>query len=284
MLGVLIGIEPNHETPARDDNAGSAEIIELGRSLFFDPVLSDDGVISCATCHMPERAFAGETAVPSGVHGRSGRRNAPSILNRHETTIQFWDGRAGSLEEQALMPIENETEFGSTIEEVIERLKSDADYPRRFESSFEDGITPENIARAIASFERTLIADESPADRFMAGEFTALSEPARRGKWIFESSGRCWRCHSGRHFSDEKFHNTGVGLSAEPPDLGRFEVTGVEADRGAFKTPALRNVALTAPYMHDGSMKTLREVIEFYRDGGRANPNLDPLHGTRQSL
>lgn len=271
---IVPGADDRTRDETRDDRSAA---VALGRLLFFDPILSTDGTVSCATCHIPERAFAGTDPVAVGVQNRTGRRNAPTLLNRSDGQLQFWDGRASSLEEQALMPIESETEFGSSIADVLTRLRGNKTYTVLFEQSFRDGITADNLARSIAEYERTLIADDSPVDRFMQAEFTALTDSARRGKWIFESSGRCWRCHSGANFTDEKFHNTGVSWGASPPDLGRFEVTAIETDRGAFKTPSLRNVALTAPYMHDGSMDTLRDVVEFYRDGGIANPHRDPL-------
>jgi len=252
-------------------------IIALGEALFFDPVLSDDGTVSCATCHVPERAFSGSDLVAIGVHGRAGRRNAPSILDRASSASQFWDGRAATLEEQIRMVIVSDVEFGTTLAAAVERVRQTPEYLEHFDRAFDDGLTGDNLVRAIAAFERTLVSGESPADRFMQPDFAAISESARRGKWIFESTGQCWRCHSGRAFTDEKFHNTGVGSDRAEPDLGRFEVTGADADRGAFKTPSLRNIALTAPYMHDGSIARLREVLEFYRGGARPNANLDSL-------
>ena len=251
-------------------------VVDLGRALFFDPILSRDGSISCASCHKPEHAFADTRPLSEGVGGAKTRRNAPSLLGR-SAGPQFWDGRAATLEAQVIHPIENELEMASSVEDVIARIAAHDTYPARFDAHYADGVTIDNLAHAIAAFERTLAAGESPADRFMRSEFKALSEEARKGKWIFESTGNCWKCHSGKNFTDELFHNTGIGFGAHPRDLGRFEVTGNEADRGAFKTPGLRNVALTAPYMHDGSMATLRDVVEFYVKGGEANPHLDEL-------
>ena len=265
------------EIPTPDDNPLSVNRIELGRRLFFDAILSEDGSTSCSTCHLPERAFAGDKPKAIGIHGREGRRNAPSILNRALGTSQFWDGRAATLEEQALQPIQSSTELGSSIDAVLERLKSREEYRRAFNNAFLDGITADNVARALASFERSLLTGDSPVDRFRTNDFIALSDEQRQGLWLFESRGQCWRCHSGPNFADERFHNTGVSWGAEPADLGRFEVTNDDSDRGKFKTPTLRNVALTGPYMHDGSIATLREVVQFYSRGGNDNPNLDPI-------
>ncbi len=265
------------EIPAPADNPLTVNRIELGRRLFFDAILSEDGSTSCSTCHLPERAFAGDKPKAIGVMGRQGRRNVPSILNRALGTSQFWDGRAATLEEQALQPIQSPTELGSSIDAVLERLQAHPEYPAAFNAAFTDGVTADNLARAIAGFERSLLTGDSAVDRFRTNEFVALTDAERQGLWIFESRGQCWRCHSGPNFTDERFHNTGVSWGAEPTDLGRFEVTNDDSDRGKFKTPTLRNVALTAPYMHDGSIATLREVVEFYSRGGNDNPNLDPI-------
>jgi cytochrome c peroxidase len=248
---------------------------ELGRRLFFDPLLSSNGATSCATCHQPAYGFSSPEAVVAGASGKRGRRNAPSLMNRRWGTSQFWDGRAESLEHQALEPIENPAELDSNVDEVLGKLAAHEDYPSLFDKAFADGITRTNLAAALATFERLLISGDSPIDRFVAAQASAnLTRSERQGLWIYESKGRCWRCHSGPNYTDESFHNTGVSWGTD--DLCRFEFTGDESHRGQFKTPTLRNVALTAPYMHDGSMATLRDVVEFYDRGGNDNPHLDP--------
>jgi cytochrome c peroxidase len=257
------------------ENPVTAGKVALGRKLFFDPLLSVDRTISCATCHDPRHGMAASEPAALGVMGRRGRRNAPTVFNTALGRTFFWDGRATSLEEQALKPIENPTELGSGVDEVLRRLRDDADYDARFAAEFADGVTAVNLARAIASFERSLLAGDTRVDRFLAAQDRTLTTAERQGLWLFDSRGRCWMCHAGPNFSDGKFHNTGVSWGKEPLDLGRFEVTQHDADRGRFKTPTLRGVAHTAPYMHDGSIKTLREVIEFYNRGGGRNPNLD---------
>ena len=269
------GLEPQRPVPQR--NPLTEVKVELGRALFFDTILSANRDLSCATCHEPQHGFAQARALPVGHNGQVGRRNAPTLLNRAYGKAFFWDGRAATLEEQALRPIESEQELAAGVDEVVRRLHDSPQHRRQFEAAFEDGVTAENLARAIASFERTLLAGDSPVDRFRAADFSALTESERQGLWLFESRGHCWRCHSGPNFSDEKFHNTGVSWGKMPADLGRYEITGVDEDRGRFKTPTLRGVALTAPYMHDGSIATLEEVVDFYNRGGGKNPHLDPL-------
>lgn len=263
--------------PIPEDNPLTPEKIALGRQLFFDPVLSKNRSISCSSCHLPDHGFSGNTSVATGLDGRKGRRNAPSLLNRAYGRSLFWDGRAATLEAQALQPIQNPAEMGASLNDVLERLRADAHYVKSFQIVFRDEISATNIAKAIASFERTLLTGNSAVDRFRNGEVAALSDSARQGLWLFESRGLCWKCHSGRNFTDEKFHNTGVAWGKNPSDHGRFEADGNDEHRGSFKTPTLRNVAETGPYMHDGSMATLREVVEFYSRGGTPNPNYDPI-------
>jgi len=273
-LSAPLGLEAS--LPIPEDNPLTPERIALGKKLFYDPILSQSGTISCSSCHLPERGFASDAALSAGIEGKKGRRNAPSLFNRLYAASLFWDGRVSSLEAQALEPIQNPVEMGSSLEAVLERLRANADYRQAFKLAFSDGISTQNLARAIASFERTLLSGNSPVDRFRNSQFSALSDSARQGLWIFESKGLCSKCHSGRNFTDEKFRNTGVSWGKAPNDSGRFEVTGHEADRGRFKTPTLRDVSKTAPYMHDGSLVSLREVVEFYNRGGVPNPNLDP--------
>lgn len=260
--------------------------VNLGRRLFFDPALSVDGTTSCATCHRPENAFSSPLTLPKGVGDRIAKRHAPAILNRHLGSVQFWDGRMTTLEEQALQPIETENELANTIEAVLKTLSESPEYRTAFDAAFTDGITKENLAKAIASFERIIITAESPIDRFVTARESVLTKAQRQGLWLYESKGGCWQCHAGQNYSDEQFHNTGVSWGKG--DLGRFEHTGEESHRGQFKTPTLRNVGMTAPYMHDGSIKSLREVVEFYNDGGTHNAHLDskmkPLELTEQEI
>ncbi len=266
------------------DNSIDAEKVRLGRKLFFDPILSADNQVACATCHRPELAFADNQKIARGIQGRVGKRNAPTIINRGYGKIFSWDGRAATLEEQVLMPITNPAELGSDLAELLAELRADDSYVRDFHRVFggdeqtpERAITDSNLAKAIAAFERSLVFGDSEVDRFRSAEYEALSQAARQGMWIFESRGGCWKCHSGENFSDEEFHNTGVGFGESDRDTGRFEQTKDPRDRFHFKTPTLRGIELTAPYMHDGSVATLREVVEFYNRGGAPDdPDLDP--------
>ena len=262
------------------------QIVNLGRKLFFDPALSVDGSTSCATCHRPEHGFSSPLKLPTGVADREAKRHAPAILNRHLGSIQFWDGRMETLEEQALQPIETENELANSIEAVLKMLAESDEYKKAFDAAFDDGVTKENLAKAIANFERTLITAESPIDRFVTARESVLTKSQRQGLWLYESKGGCWQCHTGQNYADEKFHNTGVSWGVG--DLGRSEHTGDESHTGQFKTPTLRNATLTGPYMHDGSIKTLREVVEFYNKGGTENPHLDakikPLNLTEQEI
>ncbi|MBI1914885.1 MAG: c-type cytochrome [Planctomycetes bacterium] len=265
------------ERPVPKDSPLTEARVRLGRKLFFDPVLSADGTVACATCHAPEHGFAGPGGRPRGIRGRQTSRKAPSLFNRAYGSAFFWDGRAAALEEQALRPIADPDEMGSTVEGAVTRLKDRKDYRALFAAAFDDGVTAANLAKALASFERVLLRGDSRVDRFRRkGEHDALTAPERHGLWLYESKARCWKCHGGANFTDEAYHNTGVSWGNDRPDLGRGAVTRKDADKGKFKTPTLRGVALTGPYMHDGSLKTLEDVIEFYNRGGSANANLDP--------
>lgn len=264
--------------PVPADNPLTADRVRLGRKLFFDPILSGDRTVSCASCHLPEKGFSGGDSYAVGVGGKQTRRRSPSIVNRAFGTAFFWDGRAATLEEQALKPIADPGEMGNTVAEAVARLKADAAYADAFGKAFPDvGVTATTLAKAIASFERVLVRGDSPVDRFRReGRASDLTDEALHGFWLYESKGACWKCHGGPNFADDRFHNTGVSWGKMPPDLGRFEVTKADADRGRFKTPTLRGVSLTAPYMHDGSLKTLDDVVEFYDKGGTPNPHLHP--------
>jgi cytochrome c peroxidase len=259
------------------DNPLTDARVRLGRRLFFDPLLSADRTVACVSCHQPEHGFASPAARGRGIRGQTTPRKPPSLFNRAYGTAFFWDGRAATLEEQALQPIDNPTELGTGVAEVVRRLRADDDYRGRFEAAFPDGVTAANVGRALAAFERLLLRGNSKVDRFRrSGDHEALTAAERHGLWLYESKGRCWRCHTGANFTDEHYHNTGVSWGKEPLDLGRFAVTKDEADRGKFKTPTLRGVSLTGPYMHDGSLATLQDVVKFYNKGGGTNPHLDP--------
>lgn len=288
--------------------------IELGRKLFFDSRLSADGTISCSTCHKPELGFADGKAVAEGVGGKTGARNSMSLLNVTFANELFWDGRAATLEEQAVQPLINPVEMGNpSYQSVVERLRAIPEYVTEFRRTYGGEITIERVGMALASFERTLVSGDSPVDRFMAGDETALSEEARRGFAIFRGRGRCSRCHTFSEqmpfFTNFAYQNTGVAanhpnfeslarraaaaaasdrskelleaLGREPggQELGRILVTHQLFDLGAYRTPSLRNIAITGPYFHDGSAKTLAEVVRFYNQGGGANINIEPeLH------
>jgi cytochrome c peroxidase len=269
----LLGLPPR--APA--DDPGAAAVVALGARLFEDPLLSSDASIACVSCHRPALGFADEARFSRGAHGRTTARNTPTLLNRAFGTRFMWDGRAASLEEQVLLPIENPLEMDLPLEQALARLDADPRYRAEFEAALGAPPTRAGLARALAAFVREQVLGDSPVDRFRAGAFEELGDAERAGLWFFESRGGCWRCHSGANFSDEDFHNTGVGADSGTSDAGRAAVTGAPEDHGRFKTPTLRGVALTAPYMHDGSLATLAEVVEFYRGGGRANANLDPL-------
>jgi cytochrome c peroxidase len=260
------------------------ERVRLGRWLFYDKRISADGSISCATCHKPENAFSEDSPVSTGIHGQKGGRKAPSFVNLAWTLYPhfFWDGRAKSLEEQALGPIANPLEMGNTHDAMVNSLGKIRAYSGYFRQAFgEDAITKERVAKAIADYERTRMSGNSAWDRWQKKrDQAAVSDKVKKGhELFFFGKASCNQCHLGQNFTDNSFHNLGVGYDAAAKkfaDTGRFAVTNSESDRGAFKTPTLRDVSKHAPYMHDGSLKTLREVVEFYNRGGNKNPTLDP--------
>jgi cytochrome c peroxidase len=291
------------------DNPLTPARIELGRKLFFDARLSADGKISCATCHKPEQGFADGKPVAEGIGGKLGTRNSPSLLNAMFNPGQFWDGRTNTLEEQAIQPLVNPLEMGEqTHEQIVKRLRDLPDYVAEFQRVFNAPLTIERVGQAIAAYERTLVAGEAPLDRYLAGDQRALSEAAQRGFVLFRGQARCTRCHTFTErlpfFTDFDYHNTGVAARhpafarlakealsiAEQPnakalidklalreggqELGRMLVSYQILDLGSYRTPSLRNIALTAPYFHDGSAKTLADVVRFYNEGGKDNPNL----------
>ncbi len=267
------GFETLDYTPPADTEAQAS----LGRRLFFDPILSVDRTVTCASCHRPDHGFADPRPTSFGVRGQRTTHNAPALLNRGLGTAFMWDGRATTLEEQVLQPIENPLEMDLDLDAAIERLTREGDYSQEFQDAFGTAPDRDGLARALAAFVRRLWLGDSPVDRFRSGQVDALTSAERAGLWLYESRGGCWRCHSGPNFTDEGFHNTGLGYVDGDLQAGREGVTDQDGDRGAFKTPTLRGLAQTGPYMHDGSMETLREAVEHYRVGGRANDHLSPL-------
>jgi len=293
---------------AQIDRAGLAKNpltrakIELGRQLYFDPRLSVDSTVSCASCHSPAEGYSANTKTGVGIRGQLGGRNSPVSFNRILSGPQFWDGRADSLEAQAVGPLQNPIEMGFTHEGVVKRLGEMPVYKKQFETIFGE-LSIDRVGQAIAAFERALVtapspydhneqlqsfatldADDIAEDQDLAAKYAAtkaaveaqpMSEEAKRGREIFFSEkGNCTACHVGANLADENYHNIGIGMDKPEPDVGRFAVTKDPADTGAFKTPTIRNVALSGPYMHDGSVATLEEVVEWYDKGGHPNPHL----------
>jgi cytochrome c peroxidase len=258
-----------------ENNPFSKEKAELGKQLYFDKRLSRDNTVSCASCHDPQKGWSNGEAVATGIGGQKGGRSAPTIINAAYAPLQFWDGRAEGLEGQALGPIQNPIEMNLTLPEMEKKLNAIPGYREQFQKIFGTEVTSENVGKAIATFERTVLSGNAPYDRFKAGDEKALSESAQRGMKIFFGKANCSACHSGPAFSDGAFHNIGMGTKLEKLDLGRFEHSKLEGDKSSFKTPGLREIKRTSPYMHDGSHKTLKEVVEYYNKGGEANPQLD---------
>lgn len=298
-----LGITTDLESLIPKDNPITKAKVELGRQLYFEPRLSRDATVSCATCHSPAKGWSDGLPVSTGIGAQKGDRSAPTIVNRALAPVQFWDGRAASLEEQAVGPVGNPIEMGFDVAKAAERLAGIPGYRIQFEKIFGGGPTADRVAKAIASFERTVLTGASPNDWYVAALPYLGSEPeagdtaedlrrrddaiagakkhplsaaAARGRELFFNKAQCSLCHVGDNFSDEQFHNLGVGMDRPAFDAGREKHTKKESDRGAFRTPTVRDVALTAPYMHDGSLKTLLEVVEHYDKGGIPNRWLDP--------
>lgn len=295
------------------DNRQTPEKIALGEKLFFDGRLSVDGTVACSTCHDPARAFTDGREASIGVKGRVGQRNAPTILNALFNKTQFWDGRSKTLEDQAALPIINPSEMGQpTLDAAVSGIAAIAEYQQAFQKVFGHPPNRTDLVRAIASYERTLYSFDSPFDHYIAGDKNAIDDSAKRGWEIFNSRGRCNKCHAlsdkkldVTYFTDNDFHNIGIGIirhnvvqlacqaeksidsgntidvdqaaiQSDMSVLGRFLVTKKEPDTAAFKTPDLRNVLVTAPYFHDGSQATLWDVVDHYNKGdGLQNPYLD---------
>ncbi|HZR81026.1 MAG TPA: cytochrome c peroxidase [Candidatus Binatia bacterium] len=298
-----------YEISVPPEGAGSPEVVALGEKLFNDKRLSVDDSVSCATCHEPTRGFVDHKPTSVGVRDQTGKRNSPTILNAMFNADQFWDGRAKTLEDQAKLPILNPIEMGqASPADVEKKLRGIPEYSAAFQRIYGRDVTYDDLAAAIAAFERQHASADSPFDRFVAGDANAIDAPAKRGWALFNGKGRCTSCHAFSTtrglFSDQKFHNIGIAahetdfidlarksaaivrsgdvdqidrlaIETDMSELGRFLVTKQPADIGAFKTPTLRNIVATAPYMHDGSLATLWDVMDHYNKGGVPNPFLD---------
>jgi len=264
VLAIPLGLDLYMPVP--EENPITVEKIELGRRLFDDRRLSRDRTIACSSCHDPERAFSAPAAIAPGVFGRRGKRNAPALINRGWGRAFFWDGRAATLEEQVLQPIDDPNEMDLGVAEAARRV----------------ALSPREISHALATYIRSILSGNSPYDRYANGDRAALPAESEVGLRIFRGKGNCTACHVGPNFSDERFHNTGIawttgaGSAGRFADEGRAAITGKAEDRGAFKTPTLREVARTAPYMHDGSLASLDQVVDYYDRGGNRNAWLDP--------
>lgn len=271
--------------PSARANPNSAEKIALGEQLFFDPRLSGDNTMSCATCHSPKKAFGDGLATPKGANGKALARNSPSLLNVGFYNSFFWDGRAKTLEEQALLPIESPEEMNQNLDQLERELSAIPGYVEQFKRVFHTGVTRQGIAQALAVFQRSLVTGPSSVDRYLAGEEGALSDSAKRGLELFQGDAGCVRCHRGPTLSDGKLYRLGVSFA----DPGLTSVTGRKEDAGKFRTPSLRNIAETGPYMHDGSKATLFDAVEFYYRGAPARApdgaalDIEPLSGRSYS-
>ena len=262
--------------PVPADNPLTAEKIELGKMLYFDKRLSKDGTVACATCHDPNTAWAEPHATSTGIGGQVGGANSPTVCNAAYATEQFWDGRAPSLEAQALGPIENPIEMGHTLAELVPQLNAIPAYKEHFQKVFGTDVTADGIAKAIAAFERTVLSGNSPYDKFVAGDTAALNEAQQRGMKLFDDVG-CSTCHAPPMFSNYKYYNAGVGMDKEQPDAGRKAVTKEDSDLGKFRVPTLREVAKTGPYFHNGSCGTLEAAVALMAGGGVENANLSAV-------
>jgi cytochrome c peroxidase len=262
--------------PKPDGYTPTLAMFALGERLFFDPVLSRDRTVSCASCHPAATGFAHPDPLPKGIDGQLALRHAPALWNRGYGTRQRWDGASASLEAFVLEPIADAREMGFGVDAAVERLRADAHYGPAFAAAFAAPADAQGLQRALATYVRGIALGNAPYDRFLRGDADALTPQQRHGQWIFESKGGCWQCHTPPLFTDEGFHNTGVGARDGAAEPGRMAATGHADDRGRFKTPTLRGLRLSAPYMHDGSQRTLADVVAFYARGGEANAHLDP--------
>ncbi len=274
-LPVPLGLDAY--VPSPESNPLTREKVNLGRALFFFKGLSGDGTLACAGCHVLDKAFSDGQPRAVGTGRQVNMRRTPTLLNRAWGKSFFWDGRALTLEDQVLQPIVNPQEMGLKPEEIVQRVRADRTLSAQMRAVFGREATNDDIARALASYVRTIISGDSPYDRYVAGDRAALNEKQQVGLKLFRGKANCVACHVGPNLTDERFHNTGLGWKDGAwIDRGRIAISRREADGGAFKTPGLREIASAAPYMHDGSLATLDDVIDFYDKGGRANPNVDP--------
>ncbi|MCC2642217.1 MAG: ccA1 [Nitrospira sp.] len=265
------------QVPTPPTNLSYSGKVELGKQLYFDTRLSKNNTVSCAFCHNPGTGFADARQVSIGAFGTAGGRQSPTVYNTGFIPLQFWDGRAGSLEEQAIGPIHNPVEMAEEHHTVVPKIAKIAAYQKQFQLVFGGGVSLQHIAEAIAAFERTIVSQNSAFDKHVMGTAGSMNESALRGMALFKGKARCILCHNGPNFTDNQFHNLGVPqVGSLKEDLGRYIVTRAEKDKGAFKTPTLRSIIETAPYMHDGAFKTLEEVIDFFDQGGGDNPHLSP--------
>ncbi|GAV19686.1 cytochrome c peroxidase [Mariprofundus micogutta] len=264
--------------PVPADNPQTAEKIALGKKLFFDPILSGDNSISCATCHDPGKGWGDKLPRAFGVPGEELGRNTPHLFNTAWQQRWFWDGRAVSLEEQSLGPIQAAGEMSQELHELVSELNQNAEYRQMFSDAFaQAAISPDTIGKAIAAFERTIISSNSPFEKYLKGDSQALNASAKRGTQLFKGKARCVLCHNGPNLTDNGFHNIGVAAAGPAgKDAGRYAILPLPSQRGSFKTPGLHSVALTAPFMHNGSIATLKQVILFYNRGGDVKENIDP--------
>lgn len=260
---------PIGDIPIPEDNPMKPEVLELGQALFFDPRLSGNDQVSCATCHDPNLGYGDAKPTFDKYTGGNGARNSPTVINSGYYTSNFWDGRAASLEEQALGPIQNPNEMNQPLDELIKELSAIKGYQERFQTAFNDGITEQNIAKALAAFQRQIVVKDTPYDKFLEGDTEALTKQEVSGLRLFTGKAFCVTCHNGPNLSDNNFYN--IGLNTE--DLGRKVVTEQEEDLGRIRTPGLYGITHTAPYMRDGSLATLEEVIDYYDRGGDDHPN-----------
>jgi cytochrome c peroxidase len=273
-LRIPLGLDPNMPVPK--DNPLTPAKIALGQRLFNDYRLSDDETVACKSCHESDHAYADQRPASLGINGRHGTRRVPRIINRGYGSAFFWDGRASTLEEQVVQPISNPNEMGMTVDQAVDRIKKDRSYRKDFKRAFKSKPTSQNLAQALASYVRSILSGNSPYDRYMNGDTTALTSGQERGLELFKGKANCIACHSGPNFTDEQFHNTGIGWRVDSyDDDGRFTVTHNQADRGAFKTPTLRDAANSPPFTHQGRLSTLKDLVDFYNAGGNPNPNLD---------
>jgi cytochrome c peroxidase len=263
------------EVPAPKDNPTIPDKVALGKQLFFDPRLSGDNKMSCATCHDPKKSFGDGLVRGKGRDGKPLVRNVPSLLNVAHYESYLWDGRSKSLEDQALVPIQSPDEMNQNLDELEKELNAVAGYVAQFQAVFGTKVTREGIAKALATFQRTLITKPSPFDRYLKGERDALSDEAKDGMRLFMGDAGCVQCHRGPLLSDGKFYRLGVSRQ----DKGRGVVTGKKEDDYKFRTPSLRNIAQTGPYMHDGSQDTLDEVVTYYYRNMPSGLDVEPLLG-----